>query len=607
VCGIAGLYLRDGACQEGVLTRMREIISHRGPDDAGNFLDGPLGFGHRRLSIIDLGTGHQPMTTADGRFTIAFNGEIYNYRELRRKLGAQGVEFRTKSDTEVILQLHASLGDSATAQLNGMFAYALWDRVRQRLLLARDRAGIKPLYYGQSSRGFAFGSEIKAIFESGLIRPQFDEGHLAEYLVFRHVAGTENLFAGIAELAPGHLLAVSNGHASEPKSFWNASAEVPKFDGGYSAAVESLDAALNEAVKRQLVADVPLGTFCSGGIDSSLTTVIAARHMSDPINTFSVSFDAPDFDESRYAKLASSSCRSRHHEIRIPERRFVELLPKLIWHHDLPLNFANSVHIYAVSELARQHVKVVLTGEGADELFGGYPRYAIPRLAAGFDRIPAILREPLLGLARRSRDHRVRKLAWFATRSPASRKLFNSSGVDPDVAKQLLKVQDSVGSWKYRRQLAESTRSVARIDLETYLVSILERQDKMSMATSLEARVPFLDNEIIEFSFALPERFKHTLRHRKRILKDVARRYLPQAIVDRRKSGFGVPLASWMRDDGPVGALLTEVTNYQGVLEVFERNQLDAMLREHRSGARDHSELLWGILNLALWRDAFRC
>ncbi|MGE0030147.1 MAG: asparagine synthase (glutamine-hydrolyzing) [Steroidobacteraceae bacterium] len=607
MCGIAGLFLRDVACDAAVLTRMRDVIAHRGPDDADNFIEGPLGLGHRRLSIIDLGTGHQPMATPDGRFTVVYNGEIYNYRELRRELEARGVSFRTQSDTEVILQLHALFGDAGVLRLNGIFAYALWDRERRRLLLTRDRAGIKPLYYAATPRGIAFGSEIKALFESGLVKPRMDERHVAEYLIFRQVAGPENLFAGVLALPPGHTLAVVDGRASEPQAYWRAADDLPPFTGSYRDAVETLDRTLNDAVKRQMIADVPLGTFCSGGIDSSLTTAIAARHSSELINTFSVGFAESGFDESAYARLAAKACNSRHHEIVINEARFAELLPRLVWHHDLPLNFANSVHIFAVSALARQSVKVVLTGEGADELFGGYPRYYIPRIAAALDRLPGLMRTPLLALAGKLPDHRVRKLAAFAADSPEQRLLFNSTSVDPALVGLVLKKPIADSDWKFRRDLVARAGDMSRIDFETYLVSILNRQDKMSMATSLEARVPFLDNEVIDLARSLPLEFKQTLRHRKRVLKDVARRYLPGDIVDRRKSGFGVPLPQWLRAQGPMATLLAEAVAKPALTGLLDGGLLSRTLKEHREGSRDHSEFLWGVLNLGLWREAYRC
>ncbi len=603
MCGITGLYLTGSPVDAAVLTRMRDIVSHRGPDDADNHVEGPLGLGHRRLSIIDLGTGHQPMHTADGRFTIVFNGEIYNYRELRRQLEALGVAFRTQSDTEVILELHRQRGDDAVGLLNGIFAYALWDRAERRLLVTRDRAGIKPLYYAQTGRGFVFGSEIKSLFESDIVPRQRNDSHVAEYLVFRDVAGTETLYDGVLMLAPGHRIVVEQGRAAEPVAYWRPGQAVAPYSGAYRDAVDELDAALGAAVRRQMIADVPLGTFCSGGIDSSLVTAIAARHADARINTYSVGFEEPGYDESRYARIAAEACGSDHHELRVTEARFAELLPRLIWHNDLPLHFANSIHIFALSELARERVTVVLTGEGADELFYGYPRYYLPRVAAALDGLPGPLRRTLKAAAGAMSDPRWRKLAAGAGMTPADRLLLNSAVVDPAAIGIDAAHASGRSRWSQRRALAAGAADASALDFRTYLVSILNRQDKMSMATSLEARVPFLDNEIIDFAAGLPLAFKQTLRHRKRVLKDVARRYLPAEIVDRRKSGFGVPLAGWMRRNGPVSALLDRVAGSARLRDYLPGIQLSSLMQEHRNGAVDHSELLWGVLNLGLWLE----
>ena len=615
MCGITGLLLRDAPCDPETLTRMRDLVTHRGPDDAGNHIDGPLGLGHRRLSIIDLGGGHQPMSTVDGRFVIAFNGEIYNYRELRRELEARGTQFRTNSDTEVILHLHATRGDAAPGELNGIFAYALWDRDTRRLLLVRDRAGIKPLYYAVAPGGLAFGSEIKSLFASGLVAPQLNDAHVAEYLLFRQVAGPENLFRGVVSLPPGHVLEATAAGVAEPRAFWRATELPAAFTGSYAEAVDAVDVALRAAVDRQLMADVPLGTFCSGGIDSSLITAIASQLAGKQINTFSVGFDEPGYDESDYARMAAQACGTRHHELRIDEARFVDLLPRLIWHHDLPLNFANSVHIFAVSELARQHVTVVLTGEGADELFGGYPRYSIPRITQALSAVPASLRVALAGLLARNADHRLRRIGAMLQRPLSDALLYNSTGMRPEVVEQLLGTPVADGTLGVRRRLVATALqghgdvygAVAQLDFETYLVSILNRQDKMSMATSLEARVPFLDNEIIDLARSLPQPYKQTLRHRKRVLKDVARRYLPATIVDRRKSGFGVPLPEWFRGNGPMARLLDEVAAGPELAELMPAERLQSVVGEHRSGMRDHGDLLWSVVNLGLWRRTYQC
>ena len=611
MCGIAGVALRDQTADEAVITAMRDTLVHRGPDDGGNFLEGGIGLGHRRLSIIDLGGGHQPMSTQDGRYVVVYNGEIYNYQELRRDLEARGARFRTHSDTEVILHLHATIGESAIARLNGIFAYALWDKIERRLLIVRDRAGIKPVYYADTAGGVAFGSEIKALFRSGLVTPSLNAHHIAEYLLYRQVAGDENLFAGIKVVPPGHVLEIREGRVTRLTRYWSAEEPPAAFTGSFPAAVDALDAALNAAVKRQLMADVPLGTFCSGGIDSSLTSAIAARHSGRQINTFSVGFHEAAYDESEFAREAAKACGSNHHELRIDEREFADLLPKLIWHHDLPLNYANSVHIYAVSKLARQHVTVVLTGEGADELFGGYPRYYIPRLLGLVQRVPALLRSPAFALLSKAPDSRLRKLAHFARQDAHDVLLYNCTGTDPAVVRRALGT--ALPAFEYRETILRNAKAagldpvstLATLDFKTYLVSILNRQDKMSMATSIEARVPFLDNEIIDFARSLPIGYKQTFKHRKRVLKEVALRYLPESIVHRRKSGFGVPLAPWFAARGPMGKLLDETLASPGITGALDAKALQSLLQEHRDGKADNSELLWGVLNLGLWRQQF--
>ncbi len=614
MCGIVGLYVKDAGCDEQQLTRMRDLLVHRGPDDAGNFVDGPVGLAQRRLSIIDLSSGgHQPMKTEDERFVLVYNGELYNYKELRRDLEAKGVRFRSNSDTEVILRLHVHEGDTAVAKLNGIFAYALWDKHAQRMLLARDRAGIKPLYIASGPRGVAFASEIKALFASGVVEPRINAGAVAEYLLFRQVAGPHNLFADVDVLMPGHTMEIVNGRASAPKAYWTANGSIPApFAGSYDDAVNELDAVLNRCVQRQLMADVPLGTFCSRGIDSSLTSAIAARHASQRINTFSVGFHEADFDESVYARMAAAACNSNHHELRIDESEYVSMLPRLVWHSDLPLNFANSVHIFALSKLAREHVTVVLTGEGADELFGGYPRYYIPRLLAPFQSVPGAVRKSLLGLMTKAPDHRLRKLGKFAGQSADDTLLYNCTGLDRDTILRATRRGATLDT-DFRMSCIREARArgldevsvLAQLDFRTYLVSILNRQDKMSMATSLEARVPFLDNEIIDFARSLPLAYKQTLRKRKRVLQSVALRYLPADIVHRRKSGFGVPLKPWFASQGPMSKLLDATLADNGIAEVVDVAGVKTLQAEHRAGAADHSELLWGVLNLGIWRQTF--
>lgn len=611
MCGVVGVFLTSDPCQAATVVAMRDTLTHRGPDDAGTYLQGPLGLGHRRLSIIDLGGGHQPMAAADGRLIIVFNGEIYNYRELRKDLASKGHHFRTESDTEVILAMHQHAGDAAVTQLNGIFAYALWDSHARRLLLVRDRTGIKPLYYAATPQGFAFASEAKALFPSGLLTPQLNTNRIAEYMTFRHIACDEGMFTGVSQLPPGCLMSIANGRPERPERYWNLADPRDPFKGSLGDAVDALDAILQESVARQLVSDVPVGTFCSGGLDSSVVTAIAARHASGRINTYSVGFDETAFDESQYARMASQACGTSHHELRVSESEFAALLPKLVWHHDFPLNFANSIHIFALSLLAKRDVTVVLTGEGADELFGGYPRYYLARLSRAARALPRSMRRKLSLLLVEAPDGRLRRVGTLLSREPAEWLLINNATTDITVAESLVAISDaslSARASMLREMLAAASDEVSALamhDFRTYLCSILDRQDKMSMAASIEARVPFLDNRMIDFAIGLPLSYRQTIRHRKRVLKHVALRHLPAAIVHRRKSGFGVPLATWFAGSGPLGRLMSEVSNGESLSDILDKGALRQLAVSHRMGDGDHSEVLWGALNLHLWRQAF--
>jgi asparagine synthase (glutamine-hydrolysing) len=610
MCGIAGLYMTKRACDPERLTRMRDLLAHRGPDDRGAFVDGPIGLAHRRLSIIDLATGHQPMHTGDGRFCIVFNGEIYNYRELREELARDGVTFATHSDTEVILLLHVQMGIAAVEKLNGIFAYAIFDRNAGEVTLVRDRMGVKPLHYAETDHGVAFASEMKALFVSGLVDPVVELDGIDEYLTFRQVAGARTLFAGVQSLEPGCAVTIRQGRCGPPVRFAPEGQVQLHRHQSYSDAVDQLDTVLNEAVRRQMVADVPLGTFCSGGIDSSLITAIASRYCSGKLKTYSVAFDEPEFDERGYARRVSALVGTDHHEIVVSERRFADLLPRLIWHHDLPLHFPNSVHIFAISELARESVTVVLTGEGADELFGGYPRYYLARVSAAAAVAPALARRAFASALLALPGHRARKLAAAASRPLSEIVLTNTAVVEPACVRELME-RTPAGQLAFRRRILQSIESqkldalsaVMEMDRHTYLVALLDRQDRMSMAASIESRVPFLDNEVVRFARTLPASFKQTWRRRKRVLCDVAARYLPREIIFREKSGFGVPIGRWLRGNGPFYQLVRDALHSASAGEFGFQDRATRLLAEHRAGHKDHSELLWSVTNLCLWAE----
>jgi asparagine synthase (glutamine-hydrolysing) len=611
MCGIAGLVYTDPSrpCDAETVLAMREVMPYRGPDDAGLHVEGPLGLGFRRLSIIDLGGGHQPMPGPGNRHWIVFNGEIYNYRDLRQELIAKGCTFRTHSDTEVILQLYAERGEACVQALNGMFAFAIWDSEHRTLFLARDRMGVKPLYYAETPEAFVFGSEIKTLFASGKVTPSARESALAEYLVFRQAAGCETMFRGVRSLPPGCTMTVQDG-AVRVTRYWSPRPASPGEPIAFEAAAARLRELLEDSVRLRLISDVPVGTFCSGGVDSSLITALAVRSKGGAVNTFSIGFDDADYDESRYAEMVSKQYGTTHHALRVGNEEFSELFPTMVWHNDEPLDFANSVHIFALSRLAKRHVTVVLTGEGSDELFAGYPRYRIPQLAARWRMMPGPLRRLA---AQMTGDHRLAKLDRYAAMSGEDAVLFNPSYLSrelvQDLAPSLMPLALAYRQHCLAEMMTLNLEPVTRtslMDQESFLVAILNRQDKMSMAAAIESRVPFMDYRIVEFANSLPVACKLRNGSGKAIVKHVARELLPAEVVDRRKSGFGVPLANWFRSETGLGARVKDLPDSPAA-DVFNRDVLRRLVAEHRDGVRDHSEALWTALNLVTWKETFRC
>jgi asparagine synthase (glutamine-hydrolysing) len=600
---------RSRPCEPEIIEAMRDVATYRGPDDFGLHIDGNVGLGHRRLSIIDLGGGHQPMPDASNRYWIVFNGEIYNYRPLREELIAKGYAFRTHSDTEVILQLYADRGEECVHALNGMFAFAIWDRERRTLFIARDRMGVKPLYYAETPECFLFGSEIKSLLASRKISAQPRPEAFAEYLTFRQVGGTETLFKGVKSLAPGCTMTLHDGRMAI-KRYWSPRPSADRPPITYDEALQTFGDLLEDSVRMRLISDVPVGTFCSGGVDSSLVTALAAKIKGEGVNTFSVGFDEPDYDESPYAVMVSEHCRTTHHQLRVGNVEFSELFPRMVWHNDEPLDFANSVQIFALSRLAKQTVTVVLTGEGSDELFAGYPRYRIPGLARSYAHVPTWVRRQASSWIR---DHRLAKLDRYADASPDEALLYNASYARPEavaeLAPRLAPFQPG-----YRQQCLSGTENlgldpiarVSLLDQESFLVGILHRQDKMSMGAAIESRVPFMDYRIVELANRLPSEYKVRRGSGKAVVKEFARKVLPAPIVDRRKSGFGVPLPRWFRASEGMGERIAALPESPAA-DVFDRTVLRRLVAEHRSGSKDHSEMLWTALNLSTWREVFGC
>lgn len=589
---------------------MRDLLDYRGPDDHGIYIDANLGLAHRRLSIVDIGSGHQPMVTSEGDLCVVFNGEIYNYVMLRRELEARGCVFRTNSDTEVLLHLYREYGERCVTFLNGIFAFAIWERNKRKLFLARDHVGIKPLYFHYGLRSFVFSSEVKAIFASGELTAQCNTEAVPEYFIFRQVAGTRTLFKDVKSLLPGHSITIENGRLSV-QQYWSPIGRSEQSVGNFHETTDKLDTLLTDAVSMQMMSDVPLGTFCSGGIDSSLVTALCARAAGRSINTYSVGFHESEFDETAYARMVSNQYQTIHHELRLTNDEFTQYLPSTIWHNDEPLNFPNSVLIYAISKLAKERVTVVLTGEGADELFAGYPRYYIPTLVGKAQHLPGWIRKLIARTVDLSGDRRLHMLSSQLGQSMSDVLLYNSAILGYEL-RQRLETDSHEYRFEYRYEILEKVKResgwlkrMSLLDQHTYLVSILNRQDKMSMAASVESRVPLLDYRIVEFANSLPNHYRQGYGVTKRILKAVARRYLPKQVVERKKSGFGVPLAEWLRADSGLGVLAQQVLSEVNLYEFGDSKSAMTLLAEHRSGRSDHSDFLWSAVNFLLWKRQF--
>ena len=616
MCGFAALFRWDGRpVQEAEIVAMRDALVHRGPDDDGLWIEGSTALGFRRLSIIDLEGGHQPMANRAGDAHLVFNGEIYNYRELRRHLEERGVELRTSSDTETILGLYDLYGEACVEHLEGMFGFVLWDSARRRLLAARDRLGIKPLYLYRAGDTLALASEIKAFFPLQEWRGEVDSEAVPEYLVHRHLAGTRTLFRGVERLAPGERL-VADGRSERRELYWQLPHPVVGSGGKREEDHwrEQLAELMERVIDGHMLADVPLGTFNSGGLDSSLVTALVARKDPHQLNTYSVGFDDPAFDESPYADIVARRFETRHHRLFVDEQDYARDLSLAIWHHDEPLNHPHSVHLLRLSRLAKEKVTVVLTGEGSDELFGGYTRYRLPalldRLPLGLPGLQAALSWLAAGLPQRQRERIRTVLRPRRGTAIDGLSLFTA----PARAAEVLPPALAEAAFASRPGCepappAEALARVLRLDQETYLQSLLRRMDKMSMAASLEGRVPFLDHKVVELAARVPPGLKvaATLRglETKYLVKRLAAPHLPDTIIDRKKAGFAVPISRWLRPGGVLSRALDSIVEERARDRgLFQPEAVAKKVEEHRRGQHDHGEILWGLVNLELWQRA---
>jgi asparagine synthase (glutamine-hydrolysing) len=629
MCGIAGIVASDAlhADERARVQMMRDVIAHRGPDGAGIHSDEHAALGHRRLSIVDLAGGHQPLANEDDSIWIVYNGEIYNHADVRRELESAGHHYRTRSDTETIVHAYEQWGDACVERLRGMFAFAVWDAPRRRLLLARDRLGVKPLYWALSQGRLLFASEIKSILQSGLVAAEADETRLPEQLSTRSLAGPETLFKGIYRLLPGHTAVFQDG-AIRTRRYWDVPVGHPDADGNRMSerdAVQRFRELLEESVRLRLMADVPLGMFLSGGLDSSAIAALMARMIDRPLQTFSVAFRERAFSELDYARQVSRAIRADAHEVVIDERQFFGALPRLIWHEDEPIAHPSSVPLYFVSELASKHVKVVLTGEGSDELLAGYGKYprAVANWHAGelYGAVPAPLRRWIASSVVPRLPGRVQRYASrsFLARPVTSEALFfdNFAAIGLDGQRSLLRARFAAmatpeHAYGPSRQYFDTPNGRSTVldrllysDLKTYLVELLMKQDQMSMAASIESRVPFLDHKLVEFAAALPDRLKLRGFKTKWILREAVREIVPPRILSRRKMGFPVPFDVWMRGawNGVArDVLLDSRSRQRGIIDPAAVGRL---IDAHRSGKSNGSDAIWTLLNLELWYRTF--
>jgi asparagine synthase (glutamine-hydrolysing) len=611
MCGIAGFLYRDSS-RPALLDELKPMLDrivHRGPDDWGHYADGPMSFGMRRLSIIDLSGGHQPIHNEDETVWTVLNGELYNFLELRPELEKKGHKFYTNADTEVIVHLWEEYGPDLVNHLRGMFALAVWDSRTKELLIARDRLGIKPLYYSETEDGLFYGSEMKSLLAHNAIEKRVDYQAIRSYLELQYVPAPMSVIQGIHKLMPGHLALWRDGHLAM-REYWDALLQ-PDHERSYESFKEELEAELEDAVRMRLISDVPLGVFLSGGVDSSLIAAIMARQSSEPVKTFSIGFDYQEFDELRYARQIAEMYQTDHHE-EVVSPDAIGLLPKLVHHYDEPFADSSAIPTYYVSKMAREHVTVVLSGDGGDELFSGYDRY---RSMVRYQRINSMfgpLKQPFFSIAAKlaplslGKRDALRRLSlplrdayrdvvsyfspmWLNEVAPNGPLSDASPNVDWD------SYWENVSNEPFIAQLGY-------IDTKTYLPDdILTKVDRASMAVSLEARVPILDHKVVELAARIPFEYKLRGNTSKYILKDIMTPWAPKGFLERPKMGFGVPLVRWFRNelrDYVRDRLLSKKARERGL---FDMRFVEQMIDHHQSGQVDIANLLWAMLFLEEW------
>ncbi|MFZ2088484.1 MAG: asparagine synthase (glutamine-hydrolyzing) [Desulfobaccales bacterium] len=626
MCGFCGMlnFDEEAPADREVLERMTVTLQHRGPDDVGHYLAGPVGLGHRRLSIIDLATGRQPLSNEDGSIWIVYNGELYNYREMRAKLEKAGHSFATLSDTEVIVHAYEEYGAESLKAMNGMFAFALWDARRRRLLLARDRMGIKPLYYARLPRCFVFGSELKALLAHPQLERRLDTTALSLYLSLEYVPTPHSIFAGVHKLPPGHFLVLEDSQI-RLESYWDVRLEQsePRSGRTVEECITEVRQLLYDAVELELIADVPVGVLLSGGIDSSGVAAMMTRASSLPVPSFSVAFDDPSFDESTHARLVARHLGTDHHEFYLTADTALDMLPTIVEGLDEPLGDSSIIPTYCLSRFTKEHVKVALGGDGGDELFGGYSTLQAHRLAAYYQRLipgwlrnlaePWVLANLPVSFDNLSFDFKMRRFLRDYALSPVVRHhrwlgSFTAEEkvglLSPLAGKLKEDVDGMVGRHAHQSRTQDPLNQVLYCDLKLYLEGdILVKVDRASMANSLEVRVPLLNRLLVEYAAQLPHAFKLRGLTTKFILRRALQGILPDSILKRGKKGFNAPVARWLA--GPLKPLLEELLAPQRLKQqgLFNPDYVAALIKEHQARHRDNRKLLWTLLAFQMWYE----
>ncbi len=613
VCGICGFVSLEGLPEESgaVLEDMAQMMAHRGPDDSGSYHDRNAALGFRRLSIIDLRSGRQPITNEDGRYCLIVNGEIYNFQQLRRELQAKGHRFRSQTDAEVIVHLYEDLGEDCVKKLRGMFAFAIWDIVEKRLFLARDRFGIKPLYYIRAGDTLIFASEAKALLKHPLIDAKLNTAALPHYLTFQYFPDPETAFEGIYRLRPAHHLTLDS-QGLRIKKYWRLQFK-PDHTKTPRHFIETADHLLQEAVRLHMISDVPRGAFLSSGIDSS--NIVALLNRIEEVSTYSVGCEGGKYDELPQARETAAFLGTRHKEVRISALEFWDHLPKILWFQDEPVADPAAVALYFVAKLAAEEVKVVLSGEGADEVFGGYEIYREPNAVAPIQRLPGPLKQLLRCVSKTLPDGFKGKNYLRRATTPLEQRYFGNAHLFTEGEKGMLLNRERFSEeWEpptavtepYFKQSSryDGTTRMQHLDFFTWMPGdILAKADRMTMAHSLELRVPYLDHILFEFAATIPPRYKIRQGMTKYVLRQAAAKYLPEEVYQRPKLGFPVPIAAWIRDH--YRTYLHELFQSGTAADYFNLAVLERMLQQHCLGKVDYGRKLWAVTIFLLWHKIY--